>query len=96
MRNLNKTKPEKKIKLIEKEIRSPQWQGVGEGGIDEVSQKVQTSSYKINKYLRCNVQHDDYTYRCCMVYLKIAKRRNPKSSHHKEKPHFFFFFFKSI
>lgn len=32
----------------------------------------------------CNVQHDDYYYKYCFVYLKVAKSRL-KSSHHKEK-----------
>ena len=35
----------------------PEW---GEGELDEGSQKVQTSSYRINKYLGYNVQHDKY------------------------------------
>ena len=34
--------------------------GVGEGELDTGSQKVQTSSYKINKYSGCNIQHDKY------------------------------------
>ena len=33
--------------------------GVGEMG--EGSQRIQTSSYKMNKFWRANVQHDDYT-----------------------------------
>ena len=32
-------------------------QGVGEEELDEGSQKVQTSSYKINRYQGCNVPH---------------------------------------
>ena len=32
--------------------------GVGE--VDEGSQKVETSSYRINKYQGCNVQHNKY------------------------------------
>ena len=32
--------------------------GLGEGELDEGVQKVQTSSYKINKYQGCNIQHD--------------------------------------
>ena len=35
--------------------------GWWEGELDECSQKVQTSSYKINKYQACNVQHDKLT-----------------------------------
>ena len=34
--------------------------GLGEGELDEGGQKVQTSSYKINKHYGCNVQHDKY------------------------------------
>ena len=32
--------------------------GGGQGELDEGGQKVQTSSYKINTYQGCNVQHD--------------------------------------
>lgn len=39
----------------------------------------------INKSQRCNAQHDDYIIVNIMVYLKVAKRINPKSSHHKKK-----------
>ena len=39
-------------------------EGQGGGGQKELDkpggQKVKTSSYKINKYQRCNVQHDSY------------------------------------
>ena len=31
-----------------------------EGELDKGSQNVKTSSYKINKYSGCNVQHDKY------------------------------------
>ena len=45
--------------LIEKEMRFVAIRGGGGGGeLDEGSQKVQTSSYKINKYERCNIQRD--------------------------------------
>ena len=30
-------------------------------GVDEGGQKVQASSYKINKSWKCNIQHDDYS-----------------------------------
>ena len=33
----------------------------GEAELEENGQKVQTSSYTINKYMRCNEQHDDYS-----------------------------------
>ena len=45
--------------------------GWGRGG-----QKVQTSSYKINKSLGCNVQRGDSTYND-VVCLKAAKRGIP-------------------
>ena len=69
--------------------------GCGEGKLEEGSQKVQTSRYKINKYQGCNVQHDGYSYHCCMIHRKVVKTVNPKNSHYKEKnlmsffPHFF-------
>ena len=50
---------------------------MGEGG-----QRVQTSSYKMNKFRGCNIQHGDHSYQCCIVYLKVAKRVSLKSSHH--------------
>ena len=46
-------------------------------------QKVQTSSYKINKSWGYNVQHGDYITN--PVYLKVSKGVNLKSSHHKKK-----------
>lgn len=33
----------------------------GEDKLEEGGQKVQTPSYKINKYYGCYVQHDDYS-----------------------------------
>ena len=33
----------------------------GGGELDEGGQRLQTPSYKINKYWGCNVQHDDYS-----------------------------------
>ena len=41
------------------DLWSPEW-GIGKGELDEDSQKVQTSGYKINKSQGCNVQHDKY------------------------------------
>ena len=46
-------------------------------------QKVQTSSYKINKSWRYNVQHGGYITN--PVYLKVSRRVNLESSHHKKK-----------
>ena len=61
-------------RLTEKEIRfvATRCGGVGDGELDEGSQKVQTSNYKINKYLGCNVQYDDYIY-CCIIYRKVVR-----------------------
>ena len=49
---------------------------MGEGG-----QKVETSSYKINKSWGCN---GDYSLQYCIVNLKVAKRVDLKNSHHKK------------
>ena len=47
-------------KLIEKKIRlGTRDRGYGERELEEGSQKVQTSSYKINNYWGGNVQHGD-------------------------------------
>ena len=39
----------------------------------------------VNKYLGYNIQHDDHSYHCCIIYMKVVKRINRKNSHHKEK-----------
>ena len=31
-----------------------------------------------------NVQHNKYNQHCCMLYVKVVKRVNPKSSDHKK------------
>ena len=49
---------------------------MGEGG-----QKVQSSSYKINKSWGCNIQHGNCSYYYCIAYLKVAKRVDLKNSH---------------
>ena len=44
-------------------------------GLDEGSQKVQTSSYKINKYWGCNVQqkcNEHY----CTLYMKAFESKS--------------------
>ena len=46
--------------------------GVGGRKLEEGGQKVQASSYKINKYCRCNVQQDKYNEHCCMLYTKVV------------------------
>ena len=53
--------------------------------MSEGGQKVQTSSYKVNKYWGCNVQHADYSKQCSMGYLNVAKGVDPKCSPHKKK-----------
>ena len=35
-----------------------QWQGLEMGEMGKGGQNIQTSSYKINKFLECNVQHE--------------------------------------
>ena len=49
-------------KLIEKRshLQLPEAGGYMKGELDGGSQKVQTSSYKINKSQGCNGQHDKY------------------------------------
>ena len=46
-------------------------------------QKVQTSSYKINKSWECGVQHGDYSYN--IVYQKVAEKVPLKRYLHKKK-----------
>lgn len=48
------------------------------------TQKVQNSSYKINKSWVTTTQHDDYSL-YCIVSLKVSKKVNPKSSHYKKE-----------
>ena len=35
------------------------------------SQNGQTSVYKINRYQRCNIQHDKYYLHFCMLYMRV-------------------------
>ena len=49
------THKENKMGLPEGEV------GIRDGPNGEESQKVQSSSYKINKFWRCNEQHGDYS-----------------------------------
>ena len=57
----------------------------GGGEMDERSQKVQTSSYKINKPWGCDIQQGEYSQKHFIAYLKIAKTANLKSSYHEKK-----------
>lgn len=45
--------------------------GVGAREMHKSGQKVITSSYNINKFWRCDVQHDDCGYN--IVFLQVAK-----------------------
>ena len=53
---------------------------LGEGELDEGSQKVQPSSHKLNNYEGCDAQYDKDNKRCSMLYTKVGKRGNPKFS----------------
>lgn len=48
--------------------------------LDEVGQKIRSSSHKVSKHWGCNVQHDDYSYHSLMVYFKAVKRVSPEFS----------------
>ena len=48
----------------------------GERKLDEDGQKVKTSSFKINKYWGCNIQHDEYNEHCCIVYMKVVTSKS--------------------
>lgn len=55
----NKNKQQTYSKLIEKDIRFMVTEGRGRKNWS--GQKAQNSSYKINKYQGCNVQHKDHS-----------------------------------
>ena len=59
MWNLKEKKKTKNILDIENKLVVARGQVVGKMG--EGGQKVQTSSYKINKSWGCDVQHGDYS-----------------------------------
>lgn len=56
--------------------------GLGVGGNREVLVRVQSSSYKTNKFRESNVQHDDYSEQCPIIYLRPAKSIDLKGYHH--------------
>lgn len=60
------------------------------GTVWESWMKVQSYSYKINKYWGRNIQYDYYSsiFESCLV--------NPKSSHHKVKSIFFSYLYEMI
>ena len=45
---------------LRKQVDGCQRQGLGVDTMNEGSQKLQISSYKVNKFQGCNVQPDDY------------------------------------
>ena len=65
--------------------------------MDEGGQKVQTFSFKINKYKSYNIHYIKYHMKNMkhvnVLYMKAVKRVNPKSSHHEEKIFLLLFFF---
>ena len=71
-------KQNKKPKLIE-QIDGCHWQPWQNGwskwsndtDLIQNGQKIQTSSYKINKSWGCNVELDDYSKQCCNVHCNI-------------------------
>ena len=44
--------------------------------IGKDGQKAQTSSCKTTKFGECNLQHDDYSQRYYVIYLKVVERVN--------------------
>ena len=48
----------------------------GEGGLDGGGQKVQTSSYKTNKYQRCDVQHEKHINAPVHYIMKVLKNKS--------------------
>ena len=62
------------------------------GRLNEGGQKVQISTYKLNKYRdvmynMINIINTDACY-----IMKVVEKANPKGSHHKESITFFFCF----
>ena len=57
--NQNKTEPNPQIQTTDWWL--PEGRGVGVGKMGEGGQKVQTSSYKINKSWGYNVHHGDFS-----------------------------------
>lgn len=47
-----------------------------------------STTLKIPVFLNSNLQHDDCSKHCCMVYVQV-KSANPKSSHYKKKYYVF-------
>lgn len=47
-------------------------------------QRVQIPSFKMNKFWGYNVLYSDYSYRHCIVHLRVPKTADLKSSYHKK------------
>lgn len=64
------------------------------GESDEINQKVQTSSYKRNKYWGGTIQYFNYNKYCCMAHLNVSKRVDPKNfiTHTHTKKNIFFLY----
>ena len=56
------------------------WEKWGDAG-----ERVQTPSYKMNKFWGSNVQHGDDSLWSCIIYLKVPKRVDLKCSHRKKE-----------
>ena len=71
---------EKQTKASSQIQRTDQWLPevggeMSEGSeMGEANQKVQASSYKINKSWECKVQHGNYSQQHCVACLKVAER----------------------
>lgn len=51
--------------------------------LNERDYKVQTPSYTVHRSRGCYRRHGGDSQHCCLVYLAVVKRVNPKSSDHK-------------
>ena len=86
MWNLKKEKKKNHQTHRNKEQTADWWLPEAALGMLEGGQKVQTSSsYMINRFWGCNIQHGEHSYQHYIIYLKVAKRIHLKTSHHKKK-----------
>ena len=58
--------------------------GYGVGVMGEWGENAQTSSYKINKSYRSDVQHGGYSLQHYIAYLTMVKMIDLKRTHHKK------------
>lgn len=71
----------KKVELIEREIRMIVARDSGVREIGRYWPKNKTFSYKMNNLWECNILYGDYHQQCHVIYLKLAKRVDPKCTH---------------